>query len=204
VMNPLAYESCSKCHMDYPGFLGTMGGFGFGVGGDMIDQESDLRNQTRLNSLCPQHKYSPQCSCKSSNTYCKDCKQGLPCGCYHCRSKNTNALPSCRPGIVPVESMETRQWKSCSNLSGVHINRFDYLCESPQDPSRIFFYKDNNRLGANTRSDVADEFNRTHQQVHNRQVSHSCFNMKLPDSQPCAQGGLGCSSVSDFGKGVMI
>ena len=39
-INPIAYESCSKCQMLYPGFLGSMGGFGFGVGPNEIDLES--------------------------------------------------------------------------------------------------------------------------------------------------------------------
>jgi hypothetical protein len=203
-MNPYAYESCQKCHQDYPGFLGSLGGQAANsVGGALIDLESDLRNQTRLNSLCPQHKYAPICNCKLKNNYCKNCKLSLPCSCAQCRQRNTNALPSCRPGIVPIESLETRQWKSCSNLAGVHINRFDYLCENPQDPSKVFFYKDSNRLGDSTRNDIRDEFNRSHGQVVNRNMGHSCFNMKLPNVSACNVGGLGCTSMQDFAKGVM-
>src|SRR5690606_1339603 len=116
-INPIAYESCNKCHHAYPGFIGTLGGFGFGIGPDRIDIDSDLRRQTRLITRCPTHKYNPY-----SYTYCEKCKNcnlGLPCGCSHCKAKDVNNLKDCRPGIVPTESLDTRNFNSCSDLDGI-------------------------------------------------------------------------------------
>lgn len=183
----LPYESCQKCHMAYPGFIGKMGGDGFGIGPDRIDIDSDLRGQTRLLSDCPSHKYSPQ-----SYSYCgscNNCNQGLPCGCDHCKTKDVSNLGDCRPGIIPVESMDTRTWNGCNDLNGLYIDRFDHLCHNPQSPDRIFFYPGNRRLGANTQLDMKD-------------YSTQCVNAKLPNSCPCGSGGLGCTHVADFKNGI--
>ena len=195
-INPIAYESCSKCQMMYPGFLGTMGGFGFGVGPNEIDLESDLRNQTRVNTLCPSYKYMPKCGCKQSGIYCKGCQQGLPCGCKDCRYTNVNNVAPCRPGIIPVESLDSRQIKPCNDLSEAHINRFDYLCENPQDPSRVFFYTDNQRLGVNTNLNERDR--------HEVDYKSGCLNVGLNNALPCKAGGLGCKPLSSFGNGIML
>ena len=44
------FENCNKCKFDkfYRPF-------------DLVDIESELRNQTRRASKCPQHKYNPKC-----------------------------------------------------------------------------------------------------------------------------------------------
>ena len=46
---------------------------------NLVDLESDLRGQTRLLSQCPDKKYKPRCS------WCRNCKNGLPCGCIDCQ-----------------------------------------------------------------------------------------------------------------------
>lgn len=197
MINPIAYESCNKCFQAYPGFIGALGGFGFGVGPREIDVESDLRNQTRLNTLCPAFKYIPECGCKTGKyPTCPGCNQGLPCGCPQCKSRNVNALKDCAPGIIPLESMDTRQIKPCNNLSGIHINRFDFLCENPQDPSRIFFYRDNNRLGRNTYLEEID--------AHTNTINKSFINMNTPNTAPCKSGGMGCASIADSMHGVLF
>ena len=186
-INPIAYESCKKCHMAYPGFTGQMGGQGFGIGPDRIDIDTDLRGQTRLLTNCPSHKYNPH-----ANSYCSDCQNcnaGLPCGCQNCKTRDISELGDCRPGIIPVESLDTRSFDGCNDLNSFYINRWDHLCHNPQDPNRIFFYPGNRRLGAETRLDMKD-------------VSTQCVNSQLPDRMPCATGQLGCRYNDDFQKNI--
>lgn len=190
VINPQAYESCSKCHMAYPGFIGALGGEGFGIGPDRIDIDSDLRGQTRISSRCASHKYNPLAN-KFCNG-CKNCDQGLPCGCRHCQSKDVSGLKDCRPGIIPVESLDTRAFDACNPARSPYIDRFDYLCKNPQDLSRIIFYPGNRRLGAETRLDMRDYCGAN---------APDCAKMNLPNARPCDFGG-GCRYLGDMNKGV--
>lgn len=194
-INPIAYESCTKCHQAYPGFSGALGGQGFGIGPDRVDIDSDLRGQTRLLTNCPTHKYNPK-----SYRYCgscKNCNQGLPCGCQHCAMKtDVSGLKDCRPGIIPIESLDTRAFGGCSNIAEKYLDRFDYLCSNPQDSRRIMFYPGNRRLGAETRMDIRD-------------FSGSCANRwkaKLPNKSDCRTGAGGCRKIrnGDFSKGIYM
>lgn len=191
-INPIAYESCTKCHQAYPGFIGALGGQGFGIGPDRVDIDSDLRGQTRLLTNCPTHKYNPQ-----SYRYCgscKNCNQGLPCGCNHCKMQG--GLKDCRPGIIPIESLDTRAFDACNPVREAYINRFDILCSNPQDFNRIFHYSGNRRLGAETRLDVKD-------------FASNCQNRwkaKLPNKSDCRTGSGGCRRINngDFAKGIYL
>jgi len=52
------YENTAKCRIE----LGSVGGNGVSLfNGNLVDLESDLRGQTRQTSLCPCHKYGPEC-----------------------------------------------------------------------------------------------------------------------------------------------
>jgi len=186
---PYAYESCQKCHQGYPGFIGSMGGAagGFGIGPDRIDIDSDIRGQTRLYTRCPTHKYNPH-----SYSYCgscQNCNLGLPCGCNHCKTRDVSGLGDCRPGIIPIESLDTRTFNACNDLNSVYIDRFDYMCTNPQDPNKIFFYPGNRRLGDNTQLDFKD-------------YSTQCINARLPDKMPCGTGQLGCRYLKDFNLNI--
>lgn len=192
-INPVAYENCNKCHQAYPGFIGKLGGDGFGIGPDRIDVDSDLRGQTRLLSRCPTHKYNPH-SYNYCNS-CENCDKGLPCGCNHCKNRDVSHLSDCRPGIIPIESQDTRSFDGCSDLNSVFINRFDHLCNNPQDPTRIFFYPDNRRLGEETRLDMKD---------YNRSCNHG-HTAALPDRTSCnVTNNLGCRNVKDFNKNIYM
>ena len=193
---PFAYESCRKCFMGYPGFIGSMGGTEGSnpVGPREIDLESDLRNQTRIATLCPRHKYIPRCNgnCPKSRT------TGYPCA-GECQRPNTNNPPECpsRQSIIPVESVDTRQFKPCNSLSGVHINRFEPgLLEDPQDPSRIFKYNSRFRLGVDT--------NQIERDMHNINFQKRCLNYGQPNPKPCNAGSSGCAYVDDFQHGVFF
>ena len=189
MVNPIKHESCSKCHMSYPGFIadGCAGGRGFGLGPDRVDIDSDLRGQTRLLTNCPTHKYNPQSYAYCAK--CKNCNLGLPCGCRHCKTKDVSNLSDCRPGIIPVESLDTRSFDGCNDLNAFYINRWDHLCSNPQSPEKLFFYPGNRRLGESTRLDIKD-------------YSTQCANAKLPDRLPCATGQLGCRHNKDFASNI--
>lgn len=195
-INPIAYESCTKCHMSYPGFIGSLGGAagGFGVGPDRVDIDSDLRGQTRLQSRCPTHKYNPTSYKNCAGARCRNYNDGLPCGCPECQTRDVSNLKDCRPGIIPVESLDTRAFDACNKTKNAYSNRFDYLCHSPQDPARIFFYGNNRRLGAETRLDIRDSCG-------SDQIN--CAKMNPPNKKPCNFGQMGCRSLADFPKGVM-
>lgn len=198
VINPIAYESCNKCHMAYPGFIGTLGGYGFGIGADRVDVDSDLRGQTRVLTDCPTHKYNPY-SYQYCNS-CENCNSGLPCGCDHCRSKDVSELKDCRPGIIPLTSLDTRQWNGCSDVNGLFINRFEYLCQNPQEAGRWQFYPNNRRLGEETRMDAKDSY-----PIDASGKFEDCFNMALKTRKPCEdEGGSGCRYLSDFNKNIYM
>ena len=190
VINPEAYESCSKCHMAYPGFIGALGGKGFGLGPDRVDIDSDLRGQTRLQSKCASHLYNPLANKNCSG--CQNYDQGLPCGCRQCQSRDVSNLKDCRPGIIPVESLDTRSFNACNPTRAPYINRFETLCKNPQDPARIFFYPGNRRLGAETRLDMRDYCGAN---------ASDCAKINLPNTRDCKFGG-GCRYLDDMNKGV--
>lgn len=189
-INPIAYESCTKCHQAYPGFIGALGGQGFGVGPNRIDIDSDLRRQTRLLTNCPSHKYNPH-----SYNYCgacKKCDQGLPCGCRHCKTKDVSNLQDCRPGIIPIESLDTRAFGGCNPTRSAYLDRFDYLCANPQAADRVFHYPGNRRLGAETRMDMKDFCG----------AGCNTNKPKLPNMNDCRTGSGGCRYLRDSGKGI--
>ena len=53
---PGKFENSSKCRIE----LGSVGGNGVSLfSGNLVDLESDLRNQSRPASLCPKYHYQP-------------------------------------------------------------------------------------------------------------------------------------------------
>ena len=195
-INPIAYESCNKCRMGYPGFIGSLGGHGFGIGPDRVDVDSDIRGQTRILSRCPTHRYNPY-SYGTCNQ-CEKCNTGLPCGCDHCKSQDMDSLKECRPGIIPIDSLDTRQWNACSDLNGIFINRYDHLCQNPQVQDRWRFYPGNRRLGAETRLDARDSY-----PVDASGQHMDSFNMNLAHRDSCKAGsGSGCRKLQDFNTNI--
>lgn len=69
-LDPNKHYNCNPCRIGF----GILGGNVVSLDNtDLVSLESDLRNQTRLASKCPERKYLPQCS---PNPYSRD---GLPC-----------------------------------------------------------------------------------------------------------------------------
>jgi hypothetical protein len=88
------YENCGKCVYDEHSFYRPF---------DLVDQESELKNITRLASKCTQFKYSP--TCKDSKTCTSTFSKSVPivmaqecCPIIH---NNINKMTV--PGFVPPE-----------------------------------------------------------------------------------------------------
>ena len=85
-LNPDKFYNCNECRIAF----GVVGGNAVSrTRGNLVDLESELRNQTRLYSHCPSKKFLPNCpgSCSS--------KTGLPCGPVRCRQEPLHHLPTC-------------------------------------------------------------------------------------------------------------
>jgi hypothetical protein len=103
-MYPGKYENCAKCRIE----LGQVGGNGVSIySGNLVDLESDLRGQSRPNTLCPSLKYQPQCQSKNDNGM-----YGLPCSSLSVNSELVNQ-PSCQmvryPPTVRAPKVEIPQ-----------------------------------------------------------------------------------------------
>jgi len=96
-----------------------------------IDYESELRGQSRNLSRCPSHKYNPNTDKFNVPQMFNDCNSNL---------------------LVPEY---TRINKPCNVFAGVNINRFNILCENPQDLNKI---QNNSYIGDNTRLIIKNAF----------------------------------------------
>jgi hypothetical protein len=95
-----------------------------------VDKESDLRGQTRILSKCNIDKYAPPIK------------------------QQENELNICDDNILLIPKY-TRVRKPCNIFAGITINRFNPLCEDPQELHRIH---SNAYIGVNTRLQVKDKF----------------------------------------------
>jgi len=86
-LDPSKFYNRNECRVE----LGVVGGNNVSLSGcNLVDVESELRNQTRLYSRCPQHKYSPSCNGPECGK-----QSGLPCGGCLDKLHTLNHLPSC-------------------------------------------------------------------------------------------------------------
>lgn len=85
-LDPNKFYNCNDCRIEF----GVVGGNNVSLTtANLVDLESDLRNQTRLLSLCPEKKYLPNCKPGHQGT------DGLPCGSLSSRNENLSHLRSC-------------------------------------------------------------------------------------------------------------
>lgn len=85
-LDPNKFYNCNDCRIEF----GVVGGNNVSrTKGNLVDLESELRNQTRLYSHCPGRKYIPNCA---PNLISKD---GLPCGSVAGRKEDLCHLRSC-------------------------------------------------------------------------------------------------------------
>ena len=84
-----------------------------------VDVESDLKGQTRVASKCAAKNFMPNCDTYKLTHY-RDCL---------------------------ITSEETRTTNPACNLRGTGWNRWEWLCQNPQDKALVpFDYLINNRL----------------------------------------------------------
>ena len=143
------YESNKQCYVGQSPFMHNQFK---SIPQTLIDTESDLRNQTRILSRCPESRFDPT---KLNNcSDCAKCNQGLPCGCSHCKdTRNEQKLVDCKNDFLVPNY--TRVKKPCNIFSGITINRFSPLCEDLQDLNTI---QSNSYIGSSTRLAVRDAF----------------------------------------------
>ena len=79
ILNPIKYENCSKCRVEFGVVGGTNVSHNKGV---LVDIENELKNITRKSSKCPSKKYIPKCDKKNAGD------NGLPCGPYQLADKH--------------------------------------------------------------------------------------------------------------------
>jgi len=95
-LDPNKFYNCNECRIEF----GVVGGNAVSrFEGNLVDLESDLRNQTRLYSQCPDRKFLPGTIVQGESTNnCKPgcSKTGLPCGTPNCRNDHLNHLPACQ------------------------------------------------------------------------------------------------------------
>ena len=95
VLNPIKYENCSKCRVEF----GVVGGTNVSHNkGNLVDVENELFNITRKTSKCPTKKYIPKCDKKGAND------NGLPCGPYQLNEKHLKpcTIVNYRPKVDSV------------------------------------------------------------------------------------------------------
>lgn len=76
------FYNCNQNRVDF----GLVGGNNVSQSSEnLVDLESDLRNQTRMYSRCPTRKFRPTCDIRACGT-----KTGLPCGDSRCQPAMTH------------------------------------------------------------------------------------------------------------------
>lgn len=96
LLDPNKFYNCNECRVEF----GLVGGNAVSrYNGNLVDLESDLRNQTRLYSQCPSRKFLPGTVIQGkANNGCAPGggTSGLPCGSLSSRKDNLRDLPACQ------------------------------------------------------------------------------------------------------------
>lgn len=141
---------CKPCRIPDPGFLAHCG---VSVNPDMslTDVESELLQLTRKLSRCPDKEYKPMCP-NLVNTNDGD---GLPCG-----GGVTRGPQQCQPRLrhlpeCQFTQIESRSIAPACTLRGTGWDRWEPLCQAPQDLAVIEFPGESN---VNMRQALRDSF----------------------------------------------
>lgn len=97
------FYSCNQKRIEF----GLLGGNNVSQSTEnLVDLESDLRNQTRLYSKCPTRKYRPNC-----NVYQCGNKNGYPCG-----------DPTCQPNMYHMQGANLIDYRPRFNNKGYTLD----------------------------------------------------------------------------------
>lgn len=114
------FYNCNQNRIDF----GLLGGTQVSQSAEnLVDLESDLRNQTRLYSRCPRRKYRPAC-----DVYQCGNKTGLPCG-----------DPKCQPKMHHMRESTLIDYRPRYNNIGYNLDGMDCGGTNPT----MFSYKPN-------------------------------------------------------------
>lgn len=95
MLDPTKHYRCNQCRVEF----GVVGGNNVSLVPDnLVDVESELRNQTRVLTRCPEKKYMPDTRVEGVSTNkCRpgESDTGLPCGSVKARDNNLVHLPDC-------------------------------------------------------------------------------------------------------------
>ena len=142
------YESDKSCYLKASPFMHSPRS---SIPANIVDLESQLRPYNQPLGKCTSDRYIPQPKC----TDCSKCDKSLPCDCLHCLTtkQHTNEIECEDTGLIPSY---TRTNKSCNTFAGVNINRFEVLCQNPQEVVKIH---SNDFIGVNSRLKMRDSYN---------------------------------------------
>lgn len=130
-------NTCEPCHPTDP-YIRLQGtGVSLSKNTSLIDIDSELIGITRNHSQCPERKYLPS---NKNNAYCgAQSGSGVPGGCQ-------------KTAKLCVDNTNVYNWKDCftktedtrlsnppCNLRGTGWNRWEWLCQNPQDRVEIPF-----------------------------------------------------------------
>lgn len=139
--------SCKQCYPYPPSVRLQHQGVSIDRSQSLIDIDSELLGLPRKFSKDPVKKYVPLCPsnmCKSGEV----CGQDIAGVCDKSKKgqrHNDNTLHHLKDCFIPEES--TRISNPSCNLRGTGINRWEWLCQNPQDRVEIpFDYNISNRM----------------------------------------------------------
>jgi len=99
------FYNCNSKRIDF----GILGGNAVSLTTEnLVDLESDLRNQTRLYSRCPTRKYRPTCDVNQCSK-----TSGLPCG---------DPIPGCQPNMVHMPTTTLIDYRPRYNNKGYNLD----------------------------------------------------------------------------------
>lgn len=134
MMDASVVQSNDVCHQQQSPFMHSP--YKNAVPLKFVDAESDLRNQTRKLSRCPEERFPKN----ATNGVADLSSMDVP-------------FENCKSGFLSTEY--TRIDKPCNVFSGITINRFHPLIEDLQSPNKIHH---NGYIGMNTRLAIKDGF----------------------------------------------
>jgi hypothetical protein len=124
-LNGDKYYSCNQKRIEF----GLLGGNNVSQSKEnLVDLESDLRNQTRLYSKCPTRKYRPNC-----DVYACGNKNGYPCG-----------DPTCQPNMYHMQSANLIDYRPRFNNKGYTLDGLGCNGQGAPTNPTMFMHQTNN------------------------------------------------------------
>lgn len=140
------FESTKACVQSSSPFMRTPGQ---SIPSGLVELESQLRPYNRPLGNCIKDNYISKPKC----TDCEKCSNSVPCDCLHCTVKKNHLGPDCDSDELYPKN--TRSLKAKHATSEINQNRFEVLCENPQDDIKI---PSNNIVGVSSRLFMRDAY----------------------------------------------